>query len=1212
MLISRIKKSFELPAGDRRIAARMTLGFVGAVLCLTLALAGTSIGLTGAFVAAQPSPSGSSPSGPQPPEGVAIQFLNPSAAYRPVTQTQEPPEPNPDDPTQPGDTPKISDKFDGTDEAYHVVTAVNEPPSTALIELYYTPDGESEITLGEMTPVPGSPDTYEFFWNVDDDLDAYFGLLTVRMYQQTPGGFEEVAADEERVRLQHKEGQFIDEPPIAKAETVELLWPSMNGPLGFYKPAGADAVWRTVVEGIASPSLTPPPDPMNPNTDTPSTGADQVRIFYTTTPMGAEPEYKLCVSAGTSTGGPNGAETFAAVCPLAQGDRPSQVTALAAVAMQNHTRQSGAARYSQEAADVHRIQPYLQRVQDLSIDLVTSTSTDSGLRRHALLGPSSNSACIGYEVRVKDLLDRPVEGVNIDVHMRGPSDQIQFGTDTGTGVVTSGKQKPQKDHSTEAGRNCSSEANTAEQGDHNQPGANDIKHIESTNGTGQSGGSGTTFGEWNFQLWSAAAGDTELTAWIDDEPIATDSQKRDADDDLMGDGEKRDTNFAQWFSQSPSVSIDPAGATAAAGECQRFIVRVRAGNRAVRGANVDVHATGPSNDLDFCNPSDGSPVSAPNGGTGHNAEDAGESAHAGEPPVAQHTEGQTNDAGNLIVGIMSPVAGDTSLTAWYDAGEAPFDNDNQDSGEAAATASTNWLVSTGDAVVSFLNPSGYGDDGGTNVAKTRDVDDAYHLVARVSSLQPVGIEFFYRSGDEALVKIGDATRVGQTDTFEAFWPVDVADGTYTLVARVLGTNITAEQEVTVRNEGDPLDPTLEPFETAEITSPLDGTRAAFVGGALPVRGVTSAGADGVTLYYTKVGSVTTPGADAWTECATTTLPTGSAPQEFALDCELASGDQPALVTGIAALPYNCFQGTCDFGPENGAGDAHRVLGTEANPLLAVEPAEAAAPVDSCFKFVVTLQDQTRQPIPGQNLDAHLVGPGGGGNFCAPEDGSGTPRRAPNDGGHLADGDETDEGYHDEAGTTTRHTEAETNSNGRFVVGIESATLGDSQLIVWLDANDNDVQDSGETTDTSIMHWEDEDACDITGTNGPDELEGSDASETICGFGGNDVIRGGGGDDVIDGGGGDDKLRGNAGSDQLRGGSGRDSVLGGGGSDRLSGGADRDTLKGHAQNDRLRGNRGNDTLRGGRGRDNCGGGPGRDRLRGCESATRSFAARTRPI
>jgi Ca2+-binding RTX toxin-like protein len=243
----------------------------------------------------------------------------------------------------------------------------------------------------------------------------------------------------------------------------------------------------------------------------------------------------------------------------------------------------------------------------------------------------------------------------------------------------------------------------------------------------------------------------------------------------------------------------------------------------------------------------------------------------------------------------------------------------------------------------------------------------------------------------------------------------------------------------------------------------------------------------------------------------------------------------------------------------------------------------------------------------------MTGPGNSGNFCAPVDGSGTDRQAPEQGDHLADGDETDEGYHDNGGTRTLHTESETTGNGRFVFGIESETAGDTQLLAWLDSNGNDVQDGGEVSDVSIMHWEGEpSACDITGTDGPDVLEGSDAGERICGFGGDDTILGGGGDDVILGGAGDDVLRGNAGNDQVTGGAGGDRVFGGGGADSLFGSGGPDVVKGHRSNDRLRGNRGNDRLGGGGGRDDCAGGAGRDRLRKCETGTRSFAARTRPI
>ncbi|HEX2196328.1 MAG TPA: calcium-binding protein, partial [Actinomycetota bacterium] len=318
------------------------------------------------------------------------------------------------------------------------------------------------------------------------------------------------------------------------------------------------------------------------------------------------------------------------------------------------------------------------------------------------------------------------------------------------------------------------------------------------------------------------------------------------------------------------------------------------------------------------------------------------------------------------------------------------------------------------------------------------------------------------------------------------------------------------------------------------------------------------------------------------------------------------------VTGVAAVAYNCFQGECGIDQANNSGDAHRVIGSEANPLLTIEPAETAADTGACVKFVVDLRDQTGQPIRDQNVDVHLTGPGNSGNFCAPTDGTGTPRRAPELGSHTADGDETDEAYHDEGGTRTHHTEGETTANGRLIFGIESETAGDAQLTVWLDSNDDDLFDQGETNDISVMHWEAEARCDITGTNGPDVLEGSDASEKICGFGGNDTIRGGGGNDVIGGGAGRDELRGNAGNDRVNGGAGRDRAFGGQGSDRVSGGGGPDVVNGHRSNDRLRGNRGNDRLNGGPGRDDCGGGGGRDRLRKCESGRRSFAARIRPI
>lgn len=1201
----------------------MTLAVVAAILCLMLVLAGASMGLTGSLAFSQPSPSGSAsePAG----ESGKIFLLNPNGTYDPRFPLTQPPR-EPSDPRQPPepDPPKISDKFDGVDEAYHVVAVVKDPPPTALVEAYYAASGQNEVTIGQLSPVPGSPDTYELLWDVNENtINAGFGTFTVRLFAETPAGFEEVSADEEAVRIQHETSLNLGEPQIEESETAELLWPSQNGPLGFYKASGA-GTWATWVEGTVSQGIPgtsgPPPAPQNQG----PRNTYQVRLYYSVSPIGTDPQYVLCNTAlATGAARPDGSRRFAGNCTLTGTHVPSKVTALAVVAVQDEDPDDPAETSSgvntraqtQEGADAHRVQPYVQQVDDMTLELTSNTASDSGQRRHVVQASSNDVACTSYMITVKDALDRPVQGANVDVHLRGPGDSIQFGDEGDSGRTHSAYASP-KSHSTEAGRDCDGSGNWADlqQGDHNSPGADDTKHLESApTGTGLSAGGGASAGQWKFQVWSERVGDTAITAWVDDEPLLNETDKRPADDDLPEAAEATDTNFAQWLPSAVTVTLDPTGATAAAGSCQKFIVRVRGGTRLIRGANVDVHATGPTNDLDFCDPGDGSPRRAPDAGIGHNAEDEGEMVHAGEPPVAQHTEGVTNDQGNLVIGISSPEAGDTTLTAWYDSGEDTFDNDNQDAGEATGTATTNWIVATGDAAISFLNPSPYG-SAGTNVGRKQDVDAAFHLVARVSALNDIsGVEFFYRSGTNPLVKIGDATRVGQTDAYEAYWPADVADGPYTLVARIRDTEIAVEQAVTVRNQGSMIDPTVVPFETAEITAPLDGQRATFSNRKLTVRGVTSAGAEGVHLYYTKAGPLTTPAAGAWTQCGTSTLPSATAPKEFTLDCTLVGSDQPALVTGIAAIAYNCFQ-DCRASQSNHSGDAHRVFGVEANPLLSMEPAETAADLGECVKFVVSLTDQTGQAIPDRNLDVHMTGPGNSGNFCAPEDGTGTPRRAPNDAGHLADGDETDEAYHEEGGGRIQHTEAESTGNGRLVFGIESETAGDTQLTLWLDDNDNDVQDQGEIDDVSIMHWlgDEQGSCDITGTNGPDVLEGSDASEKICGFGGNDTIRGRGGNDDIGGGAGNDSLRGGGGNDRVGGGAGNDKAFGGGGKDRVSGGGGRDLVKGQRSNDRLRGNRGNDRLTGGRGRDDCRGGRGRDRLRSCETGTRSFAARTRPI
>ncbi len=143
---------------------------------------------------------------------------------------------------------------------------------------------------------------------------------------------------------------------------------------------------------------------------------------------------------------------------------------------------------------------------------------------------------------------------------------------------------------------------------------------------------------------------------------------------------------------------------------------------------------------------------------------------------------------------------------------------------------------------------------------------------------------------------------------------------------------------------------------------------------------------------------------------------------------------------------------------------------------------------------------------------------------------------------------------------------------------------------------------------------------IRGTNGNDNLIGTDEDDLIFGRNGNDTIRGGSGndfiltgrgnnivdggdgndviigdrgDDIIDGGDGDDVILSGRGDDIVTGGDGNDFILADRGDDIVDGGAGDDTILGDRGDDTLTGGDGNDTLVGGRGNDTMDGGEGSD-------------------
>ena len=1155
-----------------RAMARLVLAFVASVLVLLLALMGMSSGPNGATVFAQAT---ESPSEAPPDNGPAIKLLNPSQAYDPgLTAPPRPPGSN--------DPPKISDKFDGVDRLYHVVAVTRNAPANSTVEAYFQPDVGFglEMTVGILTPVAGQPDTWEMFWDIPDTMLSTPGTFKVVLFEQGPAGFEEIASDETAARVDRNE------------ETAEFSWPSQGGQLGFHKPKGG--FWRTVVEGTVS------------------SASNRVIVSYSATPIGEAPEFTRCAFVTTGPVVAEGVEAFAASCALVGKTLPSEVTSIAVIAIEDDSSSpvTPVAALTQDSADVHRVNPYVQDVATMTVDLegipeangeVTDANYPTGRRRTAMreFDPETNpfpTNCLIFRATVKDHLGRPVQGANLDAHAVGPNDQAGFGADSfqDSDSEDSVYKAPDKgEHPKEGSRRCNDFVDSPEddrgtdtapeqQGEHNVPGGADIKHAETTFGTGldPTVNSATAFqfgpGQSRFFLFSFQPGFQDLTVWIDDQPLVNEATAREADDDLLGTSEPSATIRAQWLPSPLTLKINPQHDSAPVGECNRYTVRARAGNAVVPNINVDVHASGPNNDLDFCDPGDASPRRAPDkpeGDNAHQVEDEGESSHTSaspETPQRQHTEGETDDAGNFVIGITSTATGSSSLTAWVD-GEKDQDDDvfNEDE-EVSATASKSWAASAQDAQVRFVNPSGYGGSG-DNISNRKDADNNFHIVARVDLPDVVpGVEFFISSDDTVFTKIGDGTRVGDSDTWEFFWPVTVPDGEYTLRAQIVGTDKREDRTVTVNSEaGTDDDPTDLGFETAEITRPLNAGSAPFDKGATTVEGVASADAEGVTFYYTTTAASEVRDEDQWIECGETELPGADVTQNFKGSCTLQDPDEdgtrdaPADVTGIAALTYICdpVTGCTPAGGEvPQSGDAHRVFGFEANPIVTIEPAESAGQTTECKRFEMSVKDAAGLGIANVNVDVHLTGPTDTVEFCDLTDG--TPRRSPDRGEHAASPNQADEGIHLEEGSDAHHTEGETTSGGKFIFGVTSGTSGDTQILGWADQDDNDELDANEKSDTAIMHWGGggggNSRCTIKGNAKDNVLRGTRRADIICGGGGDDVIRGRGGKDKIYGGGGNDTLRGNAGDDLIKGGPANDRLNGGRGRDRCRPGRGRDS------------------------------------------------------
>jgi hypothetical protein len=510
-------------------------------------------------------------------------------------------------------TLQLSDKPD-SDGAYHLVAWVQQVPANPIVEFELQSTGQNAETINA-TRV-GSSDTWEAFFDIPaPDSDGPYALRA-RLYS----GGTEVANDEEAVTINNS--QEPPAPPTA-AETLEITYPANGGSFGFFTPKGKATNGVVVVKA--------------------SSGTKQARVFYTQSDPGNDPNWKPC-GFGTVN-----QTTFTARvrCELKDGDTPASVSAVAAVANRTPAQTDPNAGLD-DTGDAHRIAPYVQQPTSFSLSPQAQSSDPD--------------KCTPLTVAtLLDQAGQPIAQANVDIHAIGPSDQLRFGE---MGTETSGFQPPDKAHlSKEFAIKCGDDSNSAiNQGDHNVPGGDDIKHIESVTGTSNSG-------QFGFMLHGDEVGSTTFTIWADVD-----------DDDLPGSSEASGGGRIGWGQPPPppvaGVTLTPADSTSAQGDCQKVTLTATEDGTPVAGKNVDLHAFGPDSSLAFCDPGTGMPRPPDQGGhTGYT-----------HPDGTIHGEGETDGSGHLVVGLTSGTVGNSALTAWLDR----TDDDAQGTDEPSTSGQITW------------------------------------------------------------------------------------------------------------------------------------------------------------------------------------------------------------------------------------------------------------------------------------------------------------------------------------------------------------------------------------------------------------------------------------------------------------------------------------------------------------------------------------------
>ena len=497
----------------------------------------------------------------------------------------------------------------------HFVAWVQEVPPVPQVEfeLQFVGSGlPAQAQTIDATRV-GTGDVWEARYDLPSTLSEGQYEVTARLYSEG----EEIASSSQLATLDK-----ADVPPAA--DSVEIQYPANGEAFGVFRQGDA-------LRSRVSVSTT--------------TTTDQVQVFYSASRPGSTPEWTACGKAAVVQG------QLAILCRITGSVMPSSITAIAAVA--NNTPPPGEPqRVADDGMDAHRAKTYLQKASQVTVS-PESIRTDVG-------------TCRLFRATVLDQFSQAVVGAPVDIHAEGPTDQLRFAVADTTPIKndTDPFQAPNESHlSRESAIRCSDQAILGQQGDHNQVGIADRKHIESSGGTGADGG-------LSFALTADAAGTTSITAWADVQ-----------EDDFQSATEPSGVATAGWGQEPPPparyVFLDPDLASSSTETCRRIVAVARDGTDPVAAGNIDVHLKGPST-ARFCSPRNADRRRRPDGGS-HNG-----SLHT---DGTRHAEGRTDDRGRFVFGVTSQSSGQSDITAWLDL----FDDDVAVSGEPSAGGRISWV-----------------------------------------------------------------------------------------------------------------------------------------------------------------------------------------------------------------------------------------------------------------------------------------------------------------------------------------------------------------------------------------------------------------------------------------------------------------------------------------------------------------------------------------